>query len=111
MWVRRYFEHQDPASNAGTGTTASATARLGLWSGLVIVFICAAYATYARLNQLSVWKSDPAQYIASGVPMMATADSYYSLRLARVYAAGKFVSHGPVPARHYSRPEPADPNT
>ena len=110
MWARRHFEHQFPASNAGVATTASAGQLLALWSGLVIVLICAAYASYVRLNQLSVWKTDPDQYFASGVPIMTTLDAYYSLRLARVYAAGKFVSHGPVPARHYSRPEPADPN-
>ena len=40
--------------------------------------------------------------------MMTTLDAYYSLRLARLHAAGKFVPWGPVPARHYSRPEQGD---
>jgi undecaprenyl-diphosphooligosaccharide---protein glycotransferase len=110
MWSRRYFAHRSPASDAGTSTRAPAGPRAGLWSGLVVVLICAAYASYARLNQLSAWKTDPGQYVAFGVPMMTTLDAYYSLRLARVYAAGKFVSHGPVPARHYSRPEAANPD-
>jgi dolichyl-diphosphooligosaccharide--protein glycosyltransferase len=109
MWARRHFDHQVPASKAGIAAQASTRPPLGLWSGLVIVLMCAAYASYARLNQLAVWKTDPEQYFASGVPLMTTLDAYYSLRLARVYAAGQFVSHGPVPARHYSRPEPADP--
>ena len=40
--------------------------------------------------------------------MMTTLDAYYSLRLARLHAAGKFIPWGPVPARHYSRPELGD---
>jgi len=106
MWARRYF----PESNTGSGGGESTVRRAGLWSGLVLVLVCAAYASYARLSQLSAWKSDPGLYVASGVPMMTTLDAYYALRLARVYAAGKFVSHGPVPARHYARPEQANPD-
>jgi len=109
MWPGRYFALRFPGSNAGTVSGEPAWPRAGLWSGLIIVLICAAYATYARLGQLSAWRNDPAQYVASGVPMMTTTDAYYLLRLARVYAAGNFVAHGPVPARHYSRPEPANP--
>jgi dolichyl-diphosphooligosaccharide--protein glycosyltransferase len=110
MWARRYFEYLFPASNTGIGGGESTVRRVGLWSGLVLVLACAAYASYARLSQLAAWKTDPGQYVASGVPMMTTLDAYYALRLARVYAAGKFVSHGPVPARHYARPEQANPD-
>ena len=111
MWARRYLERRsDRSPESDAGTRASAGPRAGLWSGLVVVLICAAYASYARLDQLAAWKTDPEQYVASGVPMMTTLDAYYSLRLARVYAAGKFVPHGPVPARHYARPEPANPD-
>ena len=82
--------------------------RLSLWLGLVLVILCAVYASRARLAQLSAWQSEPEMYMASGVPMMTTLDAYYSLRLARLHAAGKFIPWGPVPARHYSRPEQGD---
>jgi dolichyl-diphosphooligosaccharide--protein glycosyltransferase len=84
--------------------------RRSLWLGLVLVVLCAVYASYSRLGQLSAWYGDLEQYIASGVPMMTTLDAYYSLRLARLHAAGKFVPWGPAPARHYSRPELGDPS-
>lgn len=98
---------QDTAGESG----GSAGSRFGLWSGLLLVIACAVYASHVRLGQLSAWKDHPEQYIASGVPMMTTLDAYYDLRLARLYAAGTFVPHGPVPARHYSRPEQNDPNS
>jgi undecaprenyl-diphosphooligosaccharide--protein glycosyltransferase len=100
-----------PARDAVAGAGASAGRRPGLWSGLALVIACVAFASHVRLSQLSVWNSNPEQYVASGVPMMTTLDAYYSLRLARLYAAGQFVPHGPVPARHYSRPELGDPAT
>ena len=99
-----------PAQDAAGKTGGSARCRFGLWSGLLLVIACAVYASHVRLSQLSAWKNHPEQYIASGVPMMTTLDAYYDLRLARLYAAGTFVPHGPVPARHYSRPEQNDPN-
>jgi len=110
MRTNRYSEYGAPAQDVGAGASGLAGRRLGLWSGLVLVIICAVYASHVRLAELSVWKTDPEQYVASGVPMMTTMDAYYSLRLARLYAAGTFVPHGPVPARHYSRPEQGDPN-
>jgi hypothetical protein len=93
------------AADAYTGSPAS---QLSLWFGLVLVILCAVYASHSRLAQLSAWHSDPEQYVAAGVPMMTTLDAYYSLRLARLHAAGKFIPWGPVPARHYSRPELGD---
>ena len=93
--------------NPETGRFAG---RRGLWSGLVLIAACVAFASYTRLAQLAAWERESAQYVASGVPMMTTFDAYYSLRLARLYADGKFVPHGPVPARHYARPEQADPS-
>jgi undecaprenyl-diphosphooligosaccharide--protein glycosyltransferase len=110
MRTNRYSEYGLPAQDVGAGASGLAGRRLGLWSGLVLVIICAVYASHVRLAELSVWKTDPEQYVASGVPMMTTMDAYYSLRLARLYAAGTFVPHGPVPARHYSRPEQGNPN-
>jgi len=86
----------------------SPSSRLSLWFGLVLVTLFAVYASHSRLAQLSAWQSDPERYIASGVPMMTGPDAYYSLRLARLYAAGKFIPWGPAPGRHYSRPEPGD---
>ena len=100
-----------PAQDAAGKTGGSAGRRFGLWFGLLLVIVCAVYASHVRLSQLSAWKNHPEQYIASGVPMMTTLDAYYDLRLARLYAAGTFVPHGPVPARHYSRPEQNDPNS
>ena len=82
---------------------------MDLWLGLVFVIARVTYATAARLSQLSAWESSPALYVASGVPMMTTLDAYYSLRLARLQAAGVFVPHGPAPARHYARPEQGSP--
>ena len=99
-----------PAQDAAGKAGGPVGCRFSLWSGLLLVIACAVYASHLRLNQLSAWKSNPGQYIASGVPMMTTLDAYYDLRLARLYAAGTFVPHGPVPARHYSRPEQSDPN-
>lgn len=99
-----------PAQDAAGKTGGSVGCRFGLWLGLLLVIACAVYASHVRLSQLSAWKNHPEQYIASGVPMMTTLDAYYDLRLARLYAAGTFVPHGPVPARHYSRPEQNDPN-
>jgi len=96
------------ARTAGACAWGSPASRLSLWFGLLLVILCAVYASYSRLTQFSAWHSDPEQYIASGVPMMTTLDAYYSLRLARLYAAGKFIPWGPVPARHYSRPEQED---
>lgn len=95
---------------AAAGATASSGRRLDLWTGLVLVAVCAIYATHVRLTALSAWESDPEHYVASGVPMMTTLDAYYALRLARLYAADKFVPHGPVPVRRYSRPEQGNPN-
>jgi undecaprenyl-diphosphooligosaccharide--protein glycosyltransferase len=80
-----------------------------LWLGLVFVIAGVTYATAARLSQLSAWERSPALYVASGVPMMTTLDAYYSLRIARLHAAGVFVPHGPAPARHYARPEQGSP--
>ena len=74
----------------------------------VLVILCAVYASHSRLAQVAAWHSDPEQYVAAGVPMMTTLDAYYSLRLSRLHAAGKFIPWGPVPARHYSRPELGD---
>jgi undecaprenyl-diphosphooligosaccharide---protein glycotransferase len=82
--------------------------RLGFWLGVVLVILCGIYASHSRLTQLSAWHEDPGQYFAANVPMMTTLDAYYSLRLARLHAAGKFVPWGPVPARHYTRPEQGD---
>ena len=80
-----------------------------LWLGLVFVIAGVTYATAVRLSQLSAWERSPALYVASGVPMMTTLDAYYSLRIARLQAAGVFVPHGPVPARHYARPQQGSP--
>jgi undecaprenyl-diphosphooligosaccharide---protein glycotransferase len=110
MLTNRHSECGFPARDAGAGSGRSAGSRPGLWLGLVLVIGCAVYASHLRLAQLSAWKSEPEQYIASGVPMMTTLDAYYSLRLARMHAAGTFVPHGPAPARHYSRPEPGNPS-
>jgi dolichyl-diphosphooligosaccharide--protein glycosyltransferase len=93
------------------GARGAPASRLALWLGLGVVIACAVYATHSRLAQRAAWHADPQQYIASGVPMMTTLDAYYSLRLARLHAAGQFVAWGPVPVRHYSRPEEGDPNT
>jgi dolichyl-diphosphooligosaccharide--protein glycosyltransferase len=109
--INRPLEHGLATQDAGGPGRDSAGRRAGLWSGLVLVVACAAFASYARLSQLSAWERNPELYVASGVPMMTTVDAYYSLRLARLYAAGQFVPHGPVPARHYSRPELGDPAT
>jgi len=102
------------AESVGSGAAAPvprpANRRLQLWIGLALVIVCAGYATHLRLAQLAAWKSNPKQYMASGVPMMTTLDAYYLLHIAREYAAGTWVPHGPAPARHYSRPEQADPN-
>ena len=102
------------AESVGCGAAApasrSARRRLQLWIGLALVIVCAGYATHLRLAQLAAWKNDPEQYMASGVPMMTTLDAYYLLHIAREYAAGTWIPHGPAPARHYSRPEQADPN-
>jgi undecaprenyl-diphosphooligosaccharide---protein glycotransferase len=97
------------ARAAGAG--GAPASRLGLWLGLGLVIVCAVYASHSRLAQRAAWHADPEQYVASGVPMMTTLDAYYSLRLARLHATGRFVPWAPVPARHYSRPEQADPNT
>lgn len=94
----------------GAGATRSTGRRFELWAGLALVILCVIYASHVRLSALAAWQDDPEQYVASGVPMMTTLDAYYALRIARLYAAGKFIPHGPVPARHYSRPEQADPN-
>jgi undecaprenyl-diphosphooligosaccharide--protein glycosyltransferase len=110
MPAKRHSEYGFPAHETGAGANGPAGRWRGLWSGLFLVIVCAVYASHVRLGQLSAWKSDPEQYVAAGVPMMTTLDAYYSLRLARLYAAGAFVPHGPVPARHYSRPELGDPN-
>jgi undecaprenyl-diphosphooligosaccharide---protein glycotransferase len=96
------------AAGAHGGAPAS---RLSLWFGLVLVILCAVYASHSRLAQRAAWQTEPEQYFASGVPMMTTLDAYYTLRLARLHAAGKFTPWGPVPARHYARPEQGDPNT
>jgi len=102
--------HGARASAAGAMAINSTDRRWGLWLGLVVVLLCSAYASHLRLAQLAHWEREPQQYVASGIPMMTTLDAYYSLRIARLYAAGQFVPHAPVPARHYSRPEQADPN-
>src|SRR5258706_10995808 len=113
--VSGYVPH--PSSNDGVKMADSGKSshelrqrHLSLWLGFVFVIAGAAYATAARLSQLSAWESFPALYIASGVPMMTTLDAYYSLRLARLQAAGTFVPHGLVPARHYARPEQESPD-
>ncbi len=93
------------------GARGAPASRLGLWLGLGLVVVCAVSASHSRLAQRSAWHADPEQYVASGVPMMTTLDAYYSLRLARLHATGRFVPWAPVPARHYSRPEQADPTT
>src|SRR5271170_1072650 len=80
MQTNRYSEYGAPAQDVGAGASGLAGRRLGLWSGLVLVIICAVYASHVRLAELSVWKTDPEQYVASGVPMMTTMDAYYSLR-------------------------------
>jgi len=85
--------------------------RVGLWLGLVIVIAGVVFASHSRLAQRAAWQRDPEQYVAAGVPMMTTLDAYYSLRLARLHAAGTFVPWALVPARHYSRPEQGDPGT
>jgi dolichyl-diphosphooligosaccharide--protein glycosyltransferase len=103
-------ERESAARGAESRAEGSPRSRFELWLGLLIVVVCAACASYLRLSQLAVWNSDPDQYMASGVPMMTTLDAYYSLRIARLWAAGTFVPHGPVPARHYARPEQSDPN-
>ena len=102
--------HGARASAAGAMAINSTDRRWGLWLGLVVVLLCSTYASHLRLAQLAHWEREPQQYVASGIPMMTTLDAYYSLRIARLYAAGQFVPHAPVPARHYSRPEQADPN-
>jgi dolichyl-diphosphooligosaccharide--protein glycosyltransferase len=95
----------------GADALVAPASRRSLWLGLLIVILCAVYASHLRLAQLSAWQSDPERYIAAGVPMMTTVDAYYSLRLARLHRAGEFVPWGPAPARHYSRPEQGDPDT
>ena len=101
MRIQKCFEAGFSVASLGV-----AASRLSLWVGLGLVVSCGGYASYSRLSQLSAWQEDSEQYIAAGVPMMTTLDAYYSLRLARLHAAGKFVPWGPAPARHYSRPEP-----
>lgn len=96
---------------SGTDSATAQQRRFTLWAGLVLVLISMACATYARLSQDALWRDDPDRYTAGGVPVMTTADAYYSLRLARLQANGTFVPHGPVPERHYYRPEGHDPNT
>jgi len=108
MQTKRFLEIGFLSRAAGGCAGGSPASRLSLWLGLVLVILCAVYASQSRLAQLSAWHSDPEQYIAAGVPMMTTLDAYYSLRLARLHAAGKFIPWGPVPARHYSRPELGD---
>src|SRR5262245_6527545 len=95
--------------NHGKTARAARCRWFSLWVGLAFVMAGAAYATSARLSQLSAWEGSPALYRAAGVPMMTTLDAYYSLRLARLQAAGAFVPHGPAPARHYARPEQGSP--
>ena len=85
--------------------------RPGLWWGLLLVLLCAGFATQSRLSQISLWHDNADQYVANGVPMMTTLDAWYSLRLARLQARGEFVPHGPAPQRHYTRPEPGDAET
>src|SRR5258706_2435161 len=109
MQIEQSSEHEVMQS-ASDDLKKSPADRLSLWLGLALVILCAIYASQSRLAQLAAWKNNPEQYVASGVPMMTTLDAYYSLRLARLYTAGGFIPHGPVPARHYSRPEPGDPN-
>src|SRR5689334_2424844 len=101
MRIQKFLEAGFSAASLGV-----AVSRFSLWVGLGLVVLCGGYASYSRLSQLSAWQEDSEQYIAAGVPMMTTLDAYYSLRLARLHAAGKFVPWGPAPARHYSRPEP-----
>ena len=101
--------HGLPARDSATAVPEAMPRRGALWFGLALVIASAAFATYARLGELSAWRDHPALYVASGVPMMTTLDAYYSLRLARLYARGEFVAHGPAPARHYARPELDDP--
>jgi len=101
MRIQNFFQTEFSARSLGAQAS-----RFSLWLGLALVLLCGGYASYSRLSELSAWQEDPAQYIAAGVPMMTTLDAYYSLRLARLHAAGKFVPWGPAPARHYSRPEP-----
>ncbi len=108
MRIKHFLEIGFLSRAAGGCAGGAPASRLSLWFGLVLVILCAVYASHSRLAQLSAWHSDPEQYIAAGVPMMTTLDAYYSLRLARLHAAGKFIPWGPVPARHYSRPELGD---
>ena len=110
MRTKRLLEIGFLARAAGARAGGTPASRLNLWLGLVLVILCAVYASHSRLAQLSAWHGDPEQYFSAGVPMMTTLDAYYSLRLARLHAAGKFIPWGPVPARHYSRPEQGDPS-
>jgi len=105
MQIKDFFK-----TNFFARRECASASRLSLWLGLVVVILCAAYASYSRLGQLSAWQYDPERYVASGVPMMTTLDAYYSLRLARLHAAGKFIPWGPAPQRHYSRPDPENPS-
>ena len=47
------------ARAAGAYAGGSPASRVSLWLGLVLVMLCAVYASYSRLAQLSAWHSDP----------------------------------------------------
>lgn len=49
------------------------------------------------------WRAEPDTYFADGVPVMTTADAYYSLRLAAARHDGTFAEHVDDPLRRYER--------
>ena len=83
--------------------------RRSMWIGLLLTLACMVATTAWRLGPLSQWAPDTGAYQSRGVPVMTTLDAYYTLRIARLQAQGRFVAHGPAPERHYERPEQGRP--